>query len=58
MGASQNLGYLLGVSVIRFIVLWGLHRGPLILGNYHVDPCRVFGVCRDHDYKVHWVCRA
>ena len=28
---------LLGVPIIRIIVFWALHRGPLILGNYHMD---------------------
>ena len=26
----------LGVPIIRTIVFWGLHWGPLILGNYHI----------------------
>ena len=29
-------GTLLGVPIIRTIVYWGLHWGPLILGNYHL----------------------
>ena len=31
----QHWGYHLGVPIIRTIVFWGLHWGPLILGNYH-----------------------
>ena len=29
-------GYLSGIPIIRIIVFWGLHRGPPILGNYHM----------------------
>ena len=35
-GGFPNWGTLLGVSIIRTIVLWGLYWGPLILGNYHM----------------------
>ena len=32
-----NLGVpVLGVPIIRTMILWGLYRGPLISGNYHV----------------------
>ena len=37
MGGFPKLGgTILGVPIIRIIVLLGLHRGPLILGNYQV----------------------
>ena len=30
------MGTILGVTVIRTIVFWGLYWGPLILGDYHL----------------------
>ena len=36
MGSSKMGGTLFGVSIRRIIVFWGLHWGPLILGNYHM----------------------
>ena len=27
---------ILGVPIVRTIVFWGLHWGPIILGNYHI----------------------
>ena len=27
---------------MRIILHWGLHRGPLILGNYHIVPIEYF----------------
>ena len=35
-GFPKIRGTFLGVLIIRTIVYWGLYRGPLILGNYHV----------------------
>ena len=35
-GLPKIRGTLLGVPIIRTIVYWGLHWGPLILGNYHL----------------------
>ena len=40
-GVSQNLGYLFGVPNNGSIVFWGLHWGPLILGNCQVSKPRV-----------------
>ena len=36
-GFPKIRGTFLGVPIIRTIVFWGLHWGPLILGNYHID---------------------
>ena len=36
MGFPKIRSTLLGVPIIRTIVYWGLHWGPLILGNYHM----------------------
>ena len=33
-GFPKIRGTLLGVPIKRIVVLWGLHLGPLILGNY------------------------
>ena len=30
-------GTLLGVPIKGILVLWGLHWGPLISGNYHIE---------------------
>ena len=38
-GFPKIRGTLLGVLIIRIIVFWGLHWGPLILGNYHMSFC-------------------
>ena len=35
-GFPEIRGTLLGVPIIRIIIYWGLHWGPLILGNYHL----------------------
>ena len=37
-GFPKIRGTILGVPIIRTIVYWGLYWGPLILGNYHIDP--------------------
>ena len=29
-------GTILGVPMIRIIVYWGLYRGPIVYGNYHM----------------------
>ena len=39
-GFPKIRGTILGVPIIRTIVFWGLYWGPLILGNYHIDPFR------------------
>ena len=42
-GFTKIRGTILGVPIvpiIRIIIFWGLHWGPLILGNYHIEPCR------------------
>ena len=31
----EIMGTILGVSIIRIIVFWGLYKGPLILRKYH-----------------------
>ena len=36
-GFPKIRGTVLGVLIIRTIVFWGLHWGPLILGNYHIE---------------------
>ena len=36
-GFTEVSGTILGVPIVRTIVYWGLYRGPLILGNYHID---------------------
>ena len=59
-GSFPKLGVpFLGVPIIRNVLFWVLHWGPLILGNYHVgvyiymytyihilfvSPCSVFPV--------------
>ena len=35
-GFPKIRGTILGVPIVRTIVFWGLHWGPLILGNYHI----------------------
>ena len=35
-GFPKIRGTFLGVPIIRAIVFWGLYRGPLVLGNYHI----------------------
>ena len=35
-GFLKIRGTILGVSIIRIVVYWGLYWGPLILGNYHI----------------------
>ena len=40
-GFPKIRGTILGVSIIRTIVFWGLYWGSLILGNYHVETLRV-----------------
>ena len=35
-GFTKIRATFLGVPIIRTIVFWGLHWGPLILGNYHI----------------------
>ena len=37
-GFPKIRGTILGVPIIRILVYWGLHLGPLILGNYHIYP--------------------
>ena len=37
-GFPKIRGTILGVPIIRIIVYWGLYRGPLIMGNYHIGP--------------------
>ena len=34
-------GTLLGVPIVRIIVFWDLHWGPLILGNYQLEFCNL-----------------
>ena len=36
-GFPKIRGTILGVPILRTIVYWGLHWGPLILGNYHYE---------------------
>ena len=40
-------GTLLGVPIIRILVFWGLHWGPLILGNYQVSFFRILSPVKD-----------
>ena len=35
-GFPKIRGTIFGVPITRTIVFWGLYRGPLILGNYHI----------------------
>ena len=34
-------------AMIRTIVFWGLYWGPLILGNYHMNPVMVNCLAKD-----------
>ena len=43
LGFPKIGGTILGVSIIRTIVYWGLNWGPLILGKYHIAP-RLLGL--------------
>ena len=38
-GFPNIRGTFLGVPIIRTTVYWGLHWGPPILGNYHLEVC-------------------
>ena len=40
-GFPKIRGTFLGVPVLRILVFWGLYRGPLILGNYHMVQGRL-----------------
>ena len=42
-GFPNSRGTILGVSIIRTIVCWGLFWGPLILRNYHVELVELGG---------------
>ena len=45
------MGTFLGVPIIRIIIYWGLHWGPLILGNYHlIRPKALFKFFRSKPY--------
>ena len=58
MKVPKIRGTVLGVPIIRIIVYWGLHWGPLILGNYQMHPgyclgCRPYGLgCRLYRLRV------
>ena len=38
--------------MIRIIVIWGLDKGPLILGNYHIMEIRMMGSVRFWERKT------
>ena len=40
-GFPKIRGTILGVSIIRIILYWGLYSGPFILGNYHIGLYKV-----------------
>ena len=43
----------MGVPIIRALVFWGLHWGPLILGNYHIGLYGDNGKENGNYYKVY-----
>ena len=63
-------GTIWGVPILRIIVFWGLHWGPLILGNYHIRDYRVLGCeaaamksglppcVREPEAALWWICSA
>ena len=51
MGASKFGVLLRGLRNKVYSTLGSASGSPC----FRKRPCRVFGVCRDHDYKVHWV---
>ena len=44
---------IIGVSLIRIIVYWGLYCGPLILGNYLIGVLCFIGVYGEY-WKRKW----